>query len=535
VLAGWGVGIAATLIGVWLHLVCLTHAGALWRDEAGVVGIATLPAFGETLSRLGHDPSPLIFPTAIRVWSAIGFGNTELGLRAYGLLVGVLILGAAWFNGRMLTRSVPLISLGLLAANVTVVRWGDSLRAYGTGSFLMLVTLALMWRFVRAPSRGRWLMAGLAALFSVQSSFPNAFLLLAVCVAGCAVCWRRRDGRGASAVLAIGVLAAASLLPYLRIVREVEDWSVLSQTGFRPALVWQNLSAALAPAAPWTKWLWIGLAVAAACRWITTLRRASSEPEDEKKLVTFYAATALIAGMISFFVFVWHTALPTQVWYYVPLMTFAAVCLDAALANWRPRWRSWRLALPCLMVGLSFPKALELAQCRQTNIDLIAAELRERAKPNDLILVHPWYYGITFDRYYRGAASWTTIPALEDHRFHRYDLLKVKMQMEHPIRPVLDRVAATLQSSNRVWIVGGIPIDGTPPPDLRPAPNNPWGWLDEPYSRIWGAQAGYFIATHATQGAVVMDSSTNCVNPYENLPLVSVAGWRLPPSPTAPQ
>lgn len=166
-----------------------------------------------------------------------------------------------------------------------------------------------------------------------------------------------------------------------------------------------------------------------------------------------------------------------------------------------------------------------MARGRQTNIDLIAAELRLHAKPNDLILVHPWYYGISFEWYYHGEAPWTTIPPLEDHRFHRYDLLKAKMQMENPIQPVLDRVASTLQSGHRIWLVGWIPLDGNPPPDMRPAPNNQWGWFDEGYSQVWGDKTGYFIATHATHGAVVMAPSTNCVNQFENLPVVLVSGW----------
>jgi hypothetical protein len=522
----WILALIVTAAAVFLHLVFLKNAGGLWRDEAGVVRLATLPDFGETWKYLGHESCPLFFPAVIRFWSDIGLGGTDFGLRVYGLIVGLLLLGAVWFNAWTLTRSVPLISLGLLAANIAVVRWGDSLRAYGTGSFLMLLTVALLWRFVAAPSRRRWLLALLAALAGVQCLFQNAFLLLAVCIAGGAVCWRRKDVKNVAAVLAIGLLAALSLIPYLRIIHEAKDWSVLSQSGFSPGLVWQNLSDALAPTMSWTKWLWIGLGLLAAFRWAKILGRSEAPKDSSETPVVFFATTALIAGTIIFFIYLRLAALPTQVWYYLPLVTFAAVCLDAAFANGLPRLQMGRWLFVCLMVSVPFAKTFEAVQCRQTNMDFIASALREQAGPDDLIVVHPWYYGISFERYFRGKTPWLTIPDLADHRFHRYDLFKIKMQMENPLPPALDKIASTLQSGHRVWIVGWLAFARTPPPDLGPAPNKFSGWLDEPYSQTWGASAGNLLAAHAEQVETIPIPSSNCVSAFENLPVIRIAGWR---------
>jgi hypothetical protein len=521
----WILALTVTAAAVFLHLVFLKDTGGLWRDEAGVVKLATLPAFSETWKYLGHESCPLFFPAVIRFWSDIGLGGTDFGLRLYGLIVGLLLLGAVWFNAWTLTRSVPLISLGLLAANIAVVRWGDSLRAYGTGSFLMLLTLAFMWRFVAAPSRGRWLLALLAALAGVQCIFQNAFLLLAVCIAGGAVCWRRNEMKNVAAVFAIGLLAALSLVPYLRIIHEAKDWSVLSQSGFSPGLVWQNLSDAFALAAPWTKWLWLSLGLLAVFRWSKLFGRDESAKDSRENSAAFFAATALIAGTLIFFVYLRLAHLPTQVWYYLPLVTFAAVCLDAALTNFFSRCQIGRWLFVCLVVALPFAKTLATVQCRQTNIDLIAAVLRAQAGPDDLILVHPWYYGISFERYANGKTPWLTIPDLADHRFHRYDLFKLKMQMENPLQPELDRIAATLQSGHRVWIIGWLPFARTPPPDLGTAPNQFTGWLDEPYSQAWGESAGYLVSAHVEQVKAIPVASSNCVSDFENLPLVMVAGW----------
>jgi hypothetical protein len=351
--------------------------------------------------------------------------------------------------------------------------------------------------------------------------------LLAVCAAAAAVRARRRDFKNALIALAIGIPAAISLLPYSAMIREAQDWSVLSQIGFVPPLIWTNLSLALAPTLGWLRWIWIALAVIAIAR---CLIHIFPDPvEDDADTAAFFAGAALIAGLIAFFIFLWIAKMPTQVWYFLPLTTFSAVCIDAAVANWPMRWQFWRCALAILTL-VSLPGARELTMYRQTNMNLVAEVLRERSDARDLIIVHPWTFGISFDRQYSGPTPWTTVPPLEDHRFHRYDLFKAKMVLENPAQPVCDRVAATLRAGNRVWLVGDIPLGPTPPPQIQPAPNNPWGWLDDPYSDVWGAQVGYFVAMHATQGEVVPVPSSSPVNPLENVPLVVVGGWQESPA-----
>ena len=520
----WVIGALITAGAVYLHWVNFRSAGALWRDEAGVVRIATLPAAREMWSNIGHESCPILFPALVRAWS-VTVGGSDAALRLFGFIVGLLMLGAVWLNGWFFARSAPLIALGLLAVNPSVVRWGDALRAYGLASVLMLVTLAIVWRFARSPDRKSWIVAALAAVISVQCLFQNSFLLLAVCAAAAAVRVRCHDFKNGLAALAIGVPAAISLLPYRVAIRDAQAWSVLSQIGFLSALIWSNLSVAMAPIFPWLRWLWITLAVAAIVRCVTSARVSPHAPNEDSNGAVFFAGASLIGGLISFSIFLWIAKMPTQVWYFLPLATFGAVCIDTALANWPARWQVWRCAFAILAL-LCFPGARELVSYRQTNMDLIADVLRERAAPRDLIIVHPWTFGVSFDRQYSGPTPWTTVPPLADHRFHRYDLFKAKMVLENPAQPVRDQITTTLRAGNHVWLVGDIPLSQTPPPQIQPAPNNPWGWLDDPYSDVWGAQVGYFVATHATQGEVVPVPSTNPVSPLENVQVVVVAGWQ---------
>ena len=125
----------------------------------------------------------------------------------------------------------------------------------------------------------RWLVAALVAVISVQCLFQNSFLLLALCVAAAAVRRAATRFRKMRCALAIGMPAAVSLLPYSAMIREAQDWSVLSQIGFVPALIWTNLSVAMAPTLTWLRWLWIALAVLAIAR--LACSRFPERAEDE--------------------------------------------------------------------------------------------------------------------------------------------------------------------------------------------------------------------------------------------------------------
>ncbi len=59
----WVLGALITAAAVYLHWVNFRSAGALWRDEAGVVSIATLPTAHEMWFNIGHESCPILFPT----------------------------------------------------------------------------------------------------------------------------------------------------------------------------------------------------------------------------------------------------------------------------------------------------------------------------------------------------------------------------------------------------------------------------------------------------------------------------------------
>jgi hypothetical protein len=515
-----------TLVAIYLHVLFLLNAGGLWRDEANLVHLALLPSLSEVWKNLPHDSCPILTHLAVRAWSAApSLGNTDAGLRVLGLYVGLFLLLAFWFASWTMRNGAPLLAVTLAGLNVTIVRAGDSLRGYGLGSALVVLTLAVIWRLACRPTLTVFSCALAVAILSVQSLYQNAFLLFAACGGGFMLCAVERRWRDTLPIFAVGAAAAVSLLPYIPMTVRAEDWHIILKVGFRFSYGWKQLAVATGSPLTFFTWVWVGLWIVALATICVLFWRRDRLPEHVRGLILF-AGTSLVVGAACYAFFLKLTAVPAQPWHYVPLMAFSAVCLDTILlAAWC--WaRAATVILALVTISLAFVFELPAVKCRQTNVDLVAADLATEGAPNDYVIVHPWYCGVAFQRYYKAAAPWTTLPPLEDYTLQRYDLLKAKLQTNDPIAPVIDKITATLQSGNRVWLVGNIPFSEEPLPKIRPAPNNPWGWRDPPYSFHWGAQVTQFLSAHSQRSAVAIAPSTNCVNPNENLTVFLMTGWK---------
>ena len=156
----WLAAILMTLAAVWLHFCFLAHAGGLWRDEVAVASISELPTLGQVWQALPHDHCPIVFPVLVRLWAAAGLGATDMALRVLGLGCGLLLLASFWVASRTLDKGLPLLSVALAGLNFTVIRYGDSIRAYGLATACILLTVSLMWRFMEVPCLRRGLPRG---------------------------------------------------------------------------------------------------------------------------------------------------------------------------------------------------------------------------------------------------------------------------------------------------------------------------------------------------------------------------------------
>ena len=511
--AAWLAALFLAAVALALHVRFLNHAGGLWRDEVNLVNLAGHAA----LADFAHDSFPVLMPLTVHGWTQAGFGKTDFGLRCLGALIGCGIVLALLANAGVTRRAPPLIGLALFALNSTAILYGDSLRAYGLGSLVIVLTATAAWLLLQKPTWPRAALFALAAVLSVQALYQNAVLVGAICVGAFAVCRRRKLFSPALKIFSGGLLAAVSLLPYLPNLLTVPANAAGLRTGFQPDVIRDNLAAALGFPLPQYLFVWAALGLGVV--WLG-LKRRNKSPADDSADARCFATVTLLAALVMFGGFLWFAALPTQPWYFLPPMALVAACFDTGLPPLPERFRAagFGLVLATALAATAF------AWCdmnfRLTNADVVAQRLAAVSAPGDFVVVTPWYCGIGFERYFKSATPWTTLPPIADHTGHRYDLVHEQMKNPAAIAPVLEKISATLAAGKRVWVVGWMNIpapDARPSAPLPPPPLNYSGWSDMPYAITWAGQTAYFLRQHARTFEQVKLPPLGVVNPNEDL------------------
>lgn len=518
-----------TLLAAVLHVLRLQHAGALWRDEAGAAQLAALPTLREVYHSFPHEAFPLLFSGTLRAWMGL-FGDSDLAFRLFGLIVGLAILAALWWNAR-LAGALPLVSIVLIQFHPAFPLYGDSVRGYGLGTLLILLTFGAFAKLVDHPDRRTILLAFLAATGSVHLLLHNAALLAGIGLAAMAVGLLRRRYRVTLAALGIGLAAALTLLPYLGPLRSARDWRVLLIEEVTPGEVLAKLAKVVGTPHPWLVWVWGGAVLLAAVITLAPgLRKRHptnlEEHPGDARLFRLLVVPAALAGEIAFLVAVGYGP---RIWYLLPVLALVASALDGLLAaGGTSPVRAARIAAAALLAAALYATAFDTARTRMTNIDLLARAIEQRAGPQDLIVVNEWYMGVSFNRYYRGGTRWMTAPRIAEHRMHRFDLIKEKMRSADPLLEVRRAMRRTLREGGRVWVVGHLKL----PPDWSPkwpppAPHSRWGWQDGPYTTAWTRQLSLFLETNATRKRIP-DHFAGKVSGMEDLGLWVYGGWKAP-------
>jgi hypothetical protein len=526
------VGLALTLVAVYLHVVFRLHAGGLWRDEVNTVQLATLPAFSQVWASLQFDSFPILIFPVVRGWTAL-FSADDASLRTLGMFIGIAIFGALWLNARLLGHRIPLLALALLGCNPLFIRYADSLRAYGLGMLLILLTFGAVWRVVDSLRPGRVALAAILAVLSVQTLYYNSVLLLSMCAAGAITAGSERDWKKSACVLGIGLPAALSLLPYAGTVRRMNDWNFLVHFDISLSWIWKKVSDVTGSPDPVGVWVWsllfLGALALAGWGW---WRRSSIVSGR----VALFAAGTLVIGTVCYALFLHALQYFTQPWYYITYLAIAAACLDAiygaAVRNagpphaerWRVAWLAFVWGFCALMLGQARADLLT----RQTNFDLIARRLTAMASKGDLVVNNRWECAITFEHYYRGAAQDVTLPPIADHRLHRYDLVLRQMLKPDAVQPVLDKIERTLRAGHRVWLIGDpiVPKDGVDISSFDPNGHVAGTRHGSPnYYAFWAMQVSELLLRHVTSAAKVNVPAGSPVSDYENEPVSEFCGW----------
>lgn len=528
----WIAAIALTAAALVLQVINFRHAGALWRDEAAAVNLAQMPSWSAVWSNLEHESFPLLITILVRIWTAIGLGGGDAGLRALGLAVSVGLLSAVWWSTWRLIRRPPLLSLLLIALSPVALRWGGSLRAYGVGVLLAVLMLAAIWRLVEDLTRKRVVFAAAASVLAVHALYQNALVLLALSLSAGLIALMRRDAKLAGAVAVVGSVSALSLLPYVGVIRRASEWNEATSVAVDLARIWTILHRALSASGGWMPWLWGAVIMAAAVlAGVSIVRQQRGERARGADLPLFLLVTVVITTA-AYYAFVKVTKFPTEEWYYLLWMAISAIAVDAVIRRCVGSGKARIVQTMAILLAAVFvlPAAARAVRVRLTNVDLIAARLNAAVGPKDVVIVHPWFCAVSLERYYGGVAKLLTLPPLSDLKLQRLDLIKEQMRNEQTLQPVLAEIEAALRIGGTVWLVGYFPFSNPPQPApvLPRAGEGPEGWRAAPYMTVYGMEVAYFLQLHALQSARVEVSAEQPVHPFEDLPVHALSGWRRP-------
>jgi uncharacterized membrane protein len=501
------------LIGAFsvvLHFRLIGQAGGLWRDEANSVNLANFPSFGEMWSSLDYDSFPILFFALLRGLLAIFGVDNDFALRASGCAVGLGILIVLWLCVRSFGARVPLLSFALVGLNPMVIRYGDSVRAFGLG--IVLIILAF-WSYLKLVNKPGWKTIAIAtatALLSVHCLYYNTVLIFALSVGAIAVAYRQQAWRTIAYILSIGLLAAASMSIYLPMLGRMNSWTFLLKHPCTLAWFWHRSCEVTGAPDPLGTAIWVlivvgVLAMAGGFMFHSIRGRVSNE--------VLFAGVSLIVGIVAYTFFLKVLSYYTQSWYYITLAVFVACAADCILGSTVIALRETRVLLAVFILSLCAWPDWQALRTRHTNVDIIAQKLGSLAQKSDLIVVPRWECDITLERYYHGASEIITIPPISDHRVHRYDLIMQMRKTPDALKGVADKIAETLRAGHRVFVTASMAtLEGPGTAHLA---------VSETY-------IGKLLRNHTTGVAdiPVPIPDRAPVSDFEKLDLTVVQGWR---------
>jgi hypothetical protein len=515
----WAVAIVLSMVTLILFVVRATHAGSLWRDEADSVQSAQLPV-GAMFHAIQFSSFPIFFPLLVRAYATL-FGASDISVRCFGLAIGVFLLAIAWLSIRRVTSSVPLLLLVMIGLNTNFLIAGMSLRGYGVGSLVVLLAFLCTIKFLLNPNVRTFIALAAADLLGVHCLFWNVPLVSAMILGASTVLLLRRERKWISLLAAFFVVWAVSQLPYLLQFRSsVAGWEKIIQLPVSFDLVWHYFFVAWGDISPATSTAWL---VVIAIALIFGLGIAL----DKRGLRLFGILVILLSILASCAMAMLIQRSPEQR-FFLALTILVAASADLLWVN----FSDWlRIARIILVMGatakLPFVVWGYIGQA-ESNGETVAKLLQERAAPGDLIVVNPWTYGITFNWYYHGVARWVTVPQIEDHRIHRYDLVLPRMEAVSPLADIEREIANMLQSGNRVWFAGQleVPASSETPLQVAPAPDPQVGWSGIAYRKAWSQEIGLFLSQHVQKGGPVDARTGEAISERENMSLYFLDGWK---------
>jgi uncharacterized membrane protein len=187
----------------------------LWRDEA-FTAITVHRSIGSMLNIVAHDSAPplayLLQHFVTTVW------YSDASLRLVSCLAGIVAIPIAAAIGlRVAGRRGQLWAAMAMAIMPNAVLAARDARMYSLAMTLALLSALLLWRFVEAPSLGRWLAFAVSCAAALYTDYFTAFAICGELLA--AWVWFRPPRRTLFYAGAAAAVALLCLVPWLWFAR----------------------------------------------------------------------------------------------------------------------------------------------------------------------------------------------------------------------------------------------------------------------------------------------------------------------------
>jgi hypothetical protein len=452
-------------LGIALRLVSYLRDPSLWNDEASLAANIVALDFSTLQGKLIlHQAAPLGYLWLLKSLTLV-LGYGEWVLRLPSLICAIAALFVAFRLAKMFLGPISLaIAMFGIATTHWLIYYSSELKQYASDSFLCLLLIWLLARYIQLPSRTRLCAITAVAIFGIWFSYP---LVLCIPIVGLfLITYAVRHPQTRLEITLASILSIASCLAFywlsIKNTRSNNSLEAFWLSGFPPDL---------SPAAffPWLAqscWAFIQTALSvgpaiAACAAVAAVISlvallAPSRDDTQSRaapaaLAAMFAA-ALFAASLKIYPFIPTDFDPAMahpcmarlhLWLLIPFILLCTFGLQWA-TQFMPRL--WARTITLLMLGalLTLPPATVSLQAaaRPTEIQAFRSlwlELIPNIQPGDAVLLQDEGFGhwIYYDRIRQ-----TPVPPVDIKVFPR------QMQGDADIQ-----LLASLQPHKRLWVI----------------------------------------------------------------------------------
>jgi hypothetical protein len=410
-----GAGALVAVAGIFLYFWCRSD---MWLDEALSVNVAQVP-LGSLPDALRQDGAPPLYYVLLKLWTDV-LGTSDVAARS---LSGVCMLGAVvvtWFAARRFAgTTVAWLSSLVMLTSPFAFRYATEARMYALEILLVAAGILAFQRAIESPTIGRVALFGVLVAIGVYTQYWVFYIVGVAIVMLGAMVWRGVHRTAAVRLLVatgLGLLTLAPWLPTLLYQREHTGtpWG----TAQLPGLPIAHSLRDFAGGAPLTVdlqegWLLLLVLVPA------LLLGAFGRPRDDRHIeidvrlqpaarpyAIFGAATLVVALSLTY---VAGDAFQTR--YSALVFPFFVLLVARGLSTLRDP----RILLPVLVVVvvLGLIGGIRNSYTQRTEAGMVAAVLRARAAPGDLVVYCPDQLGPSVHRLAPAGLDERVYPSLE--------------------------------------------------------------------------------------------------------------------------